>query len=96
MGFATVVDDSAMTVSSGYVFPEAVLDASEATIEWASWLESSSLTSERVRQYFGRFFGARAETEDEMALVVLGGTNMGGGVPIEILRTMARLSRVAG
>jgi hypothetical protein len=82
-----------MTVSPGYVFTEAVLDASEATPEWASWLESSSLTSKHVRQYFSQFLGATAETEDEMALVVLGGNNMGGGVPIEVLRKMARLSR---
>jgi hypothetical protein len=82
-----------MTVAPRYVFTEAVLDASEATPEWASWLESTILTPEHVRQYFGQFLGATADTEDEMALLVLGGNNMGGGVPIEVLRKMARLSR---
>ena len=83
-----------MTASHGYLFTEAVLDASEATPEWASWLESSGLTSERVRRYFSDCFDATAETEDEMALVVLGRNNMGGGVPVGILRKMAQLSRV--
>jgi hypothetical protein len=84
-----------MTVSPGYVFTEAVLDASEATPEWASWLERDPyLTREHVRRYFGQLLGATAETETEMALVVLGRNNMGGGVPIEILRMMARLSKV--
>jgi hypothetical protein len=83
-----------MTISPCYVFTEAALNASEATPEWASWLESTYLTPEHARRYFDQLLGARAETEDEMALLVLGGNNMGGGVPIEVLRKMARLSRV--
>jgi hypothetical protein len=84
-----------MTGSPSYVFTEAVLDASEATPEWASWLERSTyLTEKHVREYFSQFLGATAESEDEMALLVLGGNNMVGGVPIEVLREMARLSRV--
>jgi hypothetical protein len=90
----SLVEEPVMTVSPGYVFTEAVLDACEATPEWTSWFEGSTdLTPQRVRQYFSQFLGATAETEDEMALVILGGNNMGGGVPIEVLRAMARLSR---
>ena len=85
----------AMAVSPGYLFTEAVLDASAATPEWASWLDRDRcLTDAHVRRYFSDLFGATAETEAEMALVVLGRNNMGGGVPIEILWIMARLSKV--
>ena len=81
--------------SPGYRFTEAVLDASEATPEWSSWLAGNRyVTHEHVRGYFSDLFGATAETETEMALVVLGRNNMGGGVPIEIRRIMARLSKV--
>ncbi len=82
-----------MTVSPDYEFTEAALDASAATPEWASWLESTQLTPEHARRYFRQFLGANATTEDEMALSVLGGNNMGGGVHIEILRMLARLSK---
>ena len=85
----------AVASSSGYVFTEAVLEASEATPEWASWLDGDRhLTRDHVRRYVSDLFGATAETETDMALVVLGRNNMGGGVPIEILRIMARLSKV--
>jgi hypothetical protein len=83
-----------MTDSPNYVFTEAVPNASEATPEWASWLEgSTNLTSEHVREYFAQFLEATAETENDMALLVLSRNNMGGGVPIEVLRKIAQLSK---
>jgi hypothetical protein len=48
-----------------------------------------------VHRYFSDLFGATARTESDMALVVLGRNNMGGGVPIDVLRMMARLSKTS-
>jgi hypothetical protein len=90
------MDNSAMTEAPGYLFTEAVLAACEATPEWEAWLDGDSyLTRDHVHRYFRDLFGATAEDGDEMALVVLGRNNMGGGVPIGILRMMARLSKVS-
>jgi hypothetical protein len=88
--------DSAMTDVPSYVFTENVLAACEARREWAAWIDGDSyLTREHVHRYFSDLFGATAHTESEMALVVLGRNNMGGGVPIGILRMMARLSKIS-
>jgi hypothetical protein len=96
MANSTAWNDATVATPPSYVFTEAVLDASEATPEWSSWLDGDTyLTREHVRRYFSDLFGATAETETEMALVVLGRSNMGGGVPLEILRIMARLSKVS-
>ena len=84
-----------MTDTPSYVFNEAVLAACEARPEWAAWLDGdSSLTRDHVHHYFSDLLGTTAQDEDEMALSVLGRNNMGGGVPIGILRMMAQLSRI--
>lgn len=80
-----------------YVFTEAVLAAAESTPLFRQWVDQAFRDEsglERVHTYFQRMVGVTATTEDEMALVKLGGNNMGGGVPADILRLLARLSRV--
>ena len=77
-----------------YVFTEAVLAAGESTPLWRGWGLYRSDPA-HVHSYFMRKIGMVAENEDEMALMKLGGNNMGGGVPIQILRLLARLSRIA-
>ena len=76
-----------------YVFRESVLAAAESTPLWTRWPLYRSDPA-HAHDYFMRKMGMEAASEDEMALVQLGGNNMGGGVPIEILRLLARLSRV--
>lgn len=84
-----------MTDTPSYVFTEAVLATCEARPEWAAWLDGDSyLSREHVHHYFCDLLGTAAQDEDEMALSVLGRNNMGGGVPIDILRMMAQLSRI--
>lgn len=76
-----------------YVFTESVLAAAESTPLWTQWPFVRNNPA-HCHDYFMRKVGMEAESEDEMALMGLGGNNMGGGVPIEILRLLARLSRV--
>lgn len=76
-----------------YVFTEGVLAAAESTPLWTKWPYFRNNPT-HIHDYFMRKIGMEAESEDEMALMELGGNNMGGGVPIEILRLLARLSRV--
>ena len=77
-----------------YVFTEAVLAAAESTPLWTH-TPYFRHNQAHVHDYFMRKIGMEAESEDQMALMELGGNNMSGGVPIEILRLLARLSRVS-